>query len=105
MNDNLKNWTVATSLSCQKISAIIRALDGLGEKRSGMPSLLKRLQFAIKEGLTNLEFSGEEIHDIIDALRKAYRETLNVPGGRYGFLSVAELQAFIEYLEQVSGRC
>lgn len=102
MNNSL---TTSTSLTLQKKSAVMHALNGFMKKEHrNACDLLKRLQCTIDEEITGLEFSREEIYDIIDALKFVLKEIQGSRVERYGFLSIADLQELLKDFEKLSQR-
>lgn len=102
MKSSLMGLTFATSLSRQKISAIFRALSVLEGGCSDVSGLLGRLQFAIDKSISDLQFSGKEICDIVDALGQVLKKIPGGPNERYDSLSVVELKELMEDFEGLS---
>jgi len=95
--------TTSTSLSLQRQAAVVHALDGFMKKEHrNACDLLKRLQCTLNEEITGLEFSREEIYDIIDALKLAIKEIQGSRVERYGSLSIADLSQLLKDSEKLS---
>lgn len=102
----MKNGLATTiSLTSQERTTMIHALVVLKEEehRDEFVGLLLRLQ-KIPEKIMQVEFLKEELQGVVDALIFALRKNQRDEAERYGHLSIAKLEQFLDKIKEALRR-
>jgi len=86
------------SLTFQENVVILHALERL----KGPGKLLGRLELAVDNGITSLQFSEDEIKDIIKSLDFALEESRNAEAEYYGYFTLSNLAGLRDKIKNFS---